>query len=94
MSKDCGKTAEDEDVLNNHRVILSGLERDRIYYYRLVGKTPEGKEVRNKYTGLLATVMQHEIDHLDGILFVDRLGFLGRSALSFRLRSLARTNKT
>lgn len=57
------------------------------------GLTPDGKQVRNKYTGLLATVIQHEVDHLEGILFVDRLGFLGRSALSFKLRSLARANK-
>lgn len=56
--------------------------------------TPEGKPVRNQYTGLVATVMQHEIDHLEGVLFVDRLGFLGRSALAFKLRGLARANKT
>jgi peptide deformylase len=55
--------------------------------------TPDGEEVRNKYAGLLATVMQHEIDHLEGVLFVDRLGFLGRSALSFKLRGLAKANK-
>jgi peptide deformylase len=57
------------------------------------GLTPDGEEVRNKYTGLLATVMQHEIDHLEGVLFVDRLGFLGRSALSFKLKGLAKANK-
>ncbi len=28
--------------------------------------------------GLLARVIQHEIDHLDGILFIDRIGFLKR----------------
>ena len=32
-----------------------------------------GKEVRIKGEGLLARAMQHEIDHLDGILFVDKL---------------------
>ena len=58
------------------------------------GITPEGKEVRKEYSGLLATVLQHEIDHLDGILFVDRLGFLGRSALSFKLNRLAKANRT
>lgn len=57
------------------------------------GVTPEGKEVRETYSGLLATVMQHEVDHLDGVLFVDRLGLLGRSALSFKLRSLAKANR-
>ena len=32
-----------------------------------------GKEVRIKGEGLLARAMQHEIDHLDGILFIDKL---------------------
>ena len=32
-----------------------------------------GKEVRLKAEGLLAQALQHEIDHLDGILYVDRM---------------------
>ena len=34
---------------------------------------PEGKELEIKATGLLARALQHEIDHLDGVLFVDRV---------------------
>ena len=34
--------------------------------------TPEGKEVVLEGEGLLARAFQHEIDHLDGILFVDK----------------------
>jgi peptide deformylase len=37
------------------------------------GKNRNGKEVRVKAEGLLARCLQHEIDHLDGILFTDRL---------------------
>ncbi|GBD17704.1 Peptide deformylase [bacterium HR27] len=33
----------------------------------------DGREIRVKGSGLLARVLQHEIDHLDGILFVDRI---------------------
>ena len=33
----------------------------------------DGKEVRIKATDYLARVLQHEIDHLDGILFTDRM---------------------
>lgn len=33
----------------------------------------EDKEVRIKAHGYLARVLQHEIDHLDGILFIDRI---------------------
>ncbi len=32
-----------------------------------------GKEVKKNASGLLARIIQHEVDHLDGILFVDRL---------------------
>ncbi|MCC6626243.1 MAG: peptide deformylase [Chloroflexi bacterium] len=34
---------------------------------------PDGKEVRIKARAYLARVLQHEIDHLDGILFTDRM---------------------
>ena len=33
----------------------------------------EGKEIKIKGTGLLAQALAHEIDHLDGILFVDKM---------------------
>ena len=33
----------------------------------------DDKEVRIKARGYLARVLQHEIDHLDGILFIDRI---------------------
>ena len=35
-------------------------------------KTREGKSIRLKTTGLPSIIFQHEIDHLDGILFIDR----------------------
>ena len=41
--------------------------------------------------GLLATCLQHEIDHLDGILFVDHLSALKRNML---MRRLAKEQKT
>ena len=40
--------------------------------------------------GLLARCIQHEIDHLNGILITDRMGQLKRIALSGRLRRLRR----
>jgi peptide deformylase len=33
---------------------------------------PNGETVTNKYTGLTARTIQHEIDHLDGIIFYER----------------------
>lgn len=36
-------------------------------------RDPKGKEVRVKAEGWFARVLQHEIDHLDGILFIDHI---------------------
>ena len=38
--------------------------------------TLEGKTVEVKGEGLLARIFQHEVDHLNGILFIERLGLL------------------
>ena len=38
----------------------------------------DGKEEGQLASGMTARVFQHELDHLDGILFVDRLGKLSR----------------
>lgn len=35
--------------------------------------TPEGKEKTEEFTGFPAQIVQHELDHLNGVLFVDRL---------------------
>ena len=40
------------------------------------GLTLEGQHVEMKGEGLLSRIFQHEIDHLNGILFIDRLGLL------------------
>ena len=36
------------------------------------GKDPSGKDVRHELEGLAARVVQHELDHLDGVLIIDR----------------------
>jgi len=38
----------------------------------------DGKTIKIDTGGLLARVIQHEIDHLDGVLFIDRVSFLKR----------------
>jgi peptide deformylase len=44
-------------------------------------ETLDEKGKRIKVQGLLARVLQHEIDHLDGILFIDKIGFWQRLKL-------------
>jgi peptide deformylase len=38
----------------------------------VAGKDPSGKDVRHELEGLGARVVQHELDHLDGVLIIDR----------------------
>lgn len=42
------------------------------------GLDREGKPVEIEGTGLLARALQHEIDHLDGILYIDRMSAIKR----------------
>ncbi len=46
----------------------------------------EGNRYRREATGLKARAIQHEIDHLDGILFLDHLSLLKRQMLLARWR--------
>jgi peptide deformylase len=48
----------------------------------------EGRVFRGEADGLLARVLQHEIDHLDGILFVTKFGPADRLRARKRLRKL------
>lgn len=48
----------------------------------------EGKRFRGTFSGLLARVIQHEYDHLDGVLFVSRLPKLKQDLLKKRLKAL------
>ncbi|MCS6779051.1 MAG: peptide deformylase [Geminicoccaceae bacterium] len=50
----------------------------------------EGQEKEIEADGLLARCLQHEIDHLDGILFVDRLSPLKRNMI---MRKLAKAQR-
>ncbi len=45
------------------------------------GFDAEGEEIEVEAEGLLARALQHEIDHLDGVLFIDRLSPFKRRAL-------------
>jgi peptide deformylase len=54
---------------------------------------PEGEEIRMEADGLLARVLQHEIDHLNGILFIDYLEDFVRKELTAELKNIKKMNK-
>ena len=52
------------------------------------GMNVESEQVRIEADGLLARALQHEIDHLNGVLFIDRLSGLKRQLLAGKLRQI------
>lgn len=48
----------------------------------------DGKTIELEASGLLARAIQHEIDHLNGILFIDRMSSAAKTVLSSRLKRL------
>ncbi len=62
-----------EDVKRAASILIEALDR-------------EGKPLRIEAEGLLAIVLQHEIDHLNGILFIDRISSLKRQMYKRRVK--------
>ncbi len=50
----------------------------------------EGIEI--EATGLLARALQHEVDHLNGILFIDRISSAAKASLASRLKRMQKEN--
>ena len=67
-------------VMRPSRVVVKGLNRT-------------GTEDRREGQGLLARAFQHEMDHLDGTLFVDRLRGIKRDMILRKIRKLSRSGK-
>ncbi len=63
-------------VKRSEKVTVEGLDLD-------------GKKVRIEATELLARALQHEIDHINGVLFIDHLGRLKRQLIRKQLRKIA-----
>ena len=54
-------------------------------------ETPEGETVRVRGTGLLARCWQHEIDHLDGVLILDRMSQTARLRNRSRIKAMEKS---
>lgn len=65
------------DVKRAARILVEGVDR-------------EGKPLRVEAEGFLAIVLQHEIDHLNGTLFIDRISALKRELYKRRVNKILR----
>jgi len=61
---------------------------ERAHWVMVRAQTLEGETIQFEAGGFLARAIQHEHDHLNGILFIDRMRSAAKAALSSRLRRL------
>jgi peptide deformylase len=71
--------------------ITGQIERAKSIIVR--AQTVEGDTIAIQASGLLARAIQHEVDHLNGILFIDRMNSAAKAALSSRLKRLQKETK-
>lgn len=67
-------------VVRPSRAVIKGFDRN-------------AEPVTHEGTGLLARAFQHEMDHLDGMLFVDRLRGIKRDVIVRKIQKLQKTGK-
>lgn len=55
--------------------------------------TLDGEDIEFEATGLLARAIQHEFDHLQGVLFIDRMNSATKTALAGKLKRLQKETR-
>jgi len=68
-------------------------EIDRAKSILARAQTLEADRIEIEASGLLARAIQHEVDHLNGILFIDRMNSAAKAALSSRLKRLQKQTR-
>jgi peptide deformylase len=71
--------------------ISADIERSKSVIAR--AQTLEGENLEIDAGGLLSRVIQHEFDHLHGILFIDRMNSAAKAALSSRLKRMQKETR-
>ena len=67
------------------------VERPSEVKVRYLDRKGEAKEIHAK--GIVATVLQHEIDHLNGVLFIDYISKLKRDRVLKKFRKAEKLGK-
>ena len=78
-----GRASAEEGCLSIPEIYADVTRPDRVVVEAL---DAEGQLYRKEATGLKARAIQHEIDHLDGILFLDHLSLVRRQMLLAKWR--------
>jgi peptide deformylase len=66
---------------------------ERAQWTKVEAQTLDGERVEIEATGLLARALQHEIDHLNGVLFIDRMSSAAKAGLASKLKRLQKATQ-
>lgn len=90
VNPDVVKSSEETERAEEGCLSIPGLAEvvERPATVVVEGLTIDGEPRRIEAEGLLARILQHEVDHLDGILFIDRVSPLKRKMLLKKWRKV------
>ena len=80
-----GELEKEESCLSLPQVVANIKRSNKV---KVAGLDLEGKRIVLEAEGRLARVFQHEVDHLDGVLIIDRMSLASRLANAHRLKVL------
>lgn len=66
---------------------------ERPYRVQVIGQDLGGKQMEMEGEELLARVFCHEIDHVDGVLYIDRISAIKRDLIKRKIRKLAKAGE-
>ncbi|MFQ5911733.1 MAG: peptide deformylase [Nitrospinota bacterium] len=82
-----GSAAAEEGCLSLPDVLEEVKRAEKV---SVEGLLPDGTNTKIEIDGLLARILQHEIDHLDGVLILDRISPIKRDLIKRKLRKRQR----
>jgi len=85
-----GEVESEEGCLSVPDCVEKVIRKTKI---RVRGLSPEEKEIEVAAEGILAIALQHEIDHLNGMLILDRISRLKREIYRNKLKKEKRKEK-
>jgi peptide deformylase len=80
-----GEVEEEEGCLSLPQITANIKRSEKV---KIAGLDRDGKEIVLEAEGTLARIFQHEIDHLDGVLILDRMSLAARLTNARRLKAL------
>ena len=88
--------SEEEDTHEEGCLSIPGMYEDitRPAEVKVAFWDMDGKECEEHFTGLWSRCAQHEIDHLEGVLFIDYLSRMKRSMITKKMQKLKKERAT